>query len=51
MTTLQDRQVGASVNVETDIIGKYVERLLGKAPSGPTRAPVDLEFLARHGFL
>lgn len=50
-TTLQDRQVGSSVNVETDLIGKYVERLLGKAPNDQPRSPVDLEFLARHGFL
>jgi len=50
-TTLQDRQVGSTVNVETDLIGKYVERLLGKAPNDQPRSPVDLEFLARHGFL
>ena len=29
-TTLKDRRVGDSVNVEFDIIGKYVARLLGK---------------------
>lgn len=51
MTTLQDRQVGASVNVETDLIGKYVERLLGKASGRQPQSAVDLEFLARHGFL
>ncbi|EID85508.1 riboflavin synthase, alpha subunit [Treponema sp. JC4] len=28
-TTLGDRRVGDSVNLENDIIGKYVERLLG----------------------
>ncbi len=30
-TTLGSRRVGDSVNLENDIIGKYVERLLGKA--------------------
>ncbi|OHB27364.1 MAG: riboflavin synthase subunit alpha [Desulfuromonadaceae bacterium GWC2_58_13] len=50
-TTLKDRQVGATVNIETDIIGKYVERLMGRAPGGEPRSPVDLEFLAKHGFL
>jgi riboflavin synthase len=29
-TTLKDRRVGDSVNVEFDIIGKYVAKLLGK---------------------
>lgn len=50
-TTLKDRQVGSQVNIETDIIGKYVERLLGRAPREETRSPVDLDFLAKHGFL
>jgi riboflavin synthase len=50
-TTLKDRQVGSSVNIETDIIGKYVERLLGRSGEGETRSAVDLEFLAKHGFL
>jgi len=29
-TVLKDRKVGAVVNLETDIIGKYVEKLLCK---------------------
>ena len=31
MTTLGQRQVGDSVNIETDILGKYVQKMLGKA--------------------
>lgn len=31
MTTLGQRQVGDPVNIETDILGKYVQKLLGKA--------------------
>ena len=49
-TTLRFRQSGDLVNIETDIIGKYVERLLGghqpQAPSGLT-----MDALARNGFL
>jgi riboflavin synthase len=47
-TTLADLKVGDRVNLETDIIGKYVARLLGPhlAKTGLTE-----EFLARHGFL
>ncbi|MHB9074742.1 MAG: riboflavin synthase [Desulfobaccales bacterium] len=48
-TTLGALKVGDRVNLEMDIIGKYVARLLGKdAPSGEG---VTSELLARHGFL
>jgi riboflavin synthase len=48
-TTLAALKVGEKVNLETDIIGKYVARLLGQdAPKGEKITP---ELLARHGFL
>jgi riboflavin synthase len=48
-TTLVGLKVGDRVNLETDIIGKYVARLLGK--DGPQGEGVTAELLARHGFL
>ena len=48
-TTLASLKVGDRVNLETDIIGKYVARLLGK--DGPQGEGVTPELLARHGFL
>jgi len=45
-TTLGDRQVGDLVNLEADIIAKYVEQL-----SQPHRTGITAEFLAEHGFL
>jgi riboflavin synthase len=48
-TTLAQLRVGDQVNLETDIIGKYVARLLG--PQGASTSEVTKEFLARHGFL
>jgi riboflavin synthase len=48
-TTLASLKVGDRVNLETDIIGKYVARLLGK--DGPQGKGVTAEMLARHGFL
>ena len=33
-TSLAERQVGEAVNIETDILGKYVERLLGQGRGG-----------------
>jgi riboflavin synthase len=53
-TTLQDRKVGSRVNIETDILGKYVERLLqyrGTDQHEADSGSVDLDFLAKHGFL
>ena len=48
-TTLASLTKGGRVNLETDIIGKYVARLLGQ--DGPRGAGVTPELLARHGFL
>jgi len=46
LTTLGFKSVGDSVNLETDIIGKYVERLL----SGRDEGGVSLELLKKTGF-
>lgn len=45
-TTLQHRREGDRVNIEVDLIGKYVERLLG----GSKSTGLTLEELARQGF-
>jgi riboflavin synthase len=51
MTTLKGRRPGDRINIETDIIGKYVERLLGARSSGRADDDVTLELLAKSGFL
>jgi riboflavin synthase len=48
-TTLEDLRVGDQLNVETDIIGKYVEKLLQR-PNESAGGGVTSELLARHGF-
>jgi riboflavin synthase len=49
-TTLKERRAGDSVNIETDIIGKYVEKLMsGYAPGGGRGVTMDL--LARSGYM
>jgi len=45
-TTLGSKQVGDLVNMEVDIIAKYVERL-----SQSPRPGVTIDFLQEHGFL
>lgn len=40
-TTLSQRKTGDEVNLEFDILGKYVERLLGYSGNGPTSKSLD----------
>jgi riboflavin synthase len=47
MTTLSVKKEGGRVNIETDIIGKYVERFL----SGSKKEGVTEDFLIEHGFI
>jgi riboflavin synthase len=44
-TTLGQKRVGDRVNIEVDIIGKYVKRFVQQGASG-----IDQGFLAEHGF-
>lgn len=49
-TVLLTKRPGERVNLENDVIGKYVERLL-RPDSAPSKGSgVTLEFLAKHGF-
>ncbi len=48
VTTLGFRQVGDEVNVEFDMLAKYVEKLLQARQS---RSAVDMELLRRTGFV
>jgi riboflavin synthase len=44
-TTLPAKKEGELVNIETDILGKYVEKLL------QSNKGIDKDFLAQHGFI
>jgi len=48
-TTLMRKRVGEEVNVEADILGKYVEKVLDRGRGTSRR--IDLSFLTQHGFL
>jgi riboflavin synthase len=50
MTTLQMRKPGDLVNIETDIIGRYVERLLAGSVPLPGAAGISMEKLLENGF-
>ena len=50
VTLLGAKGPGDVVNLETDIIGKYVEKLLRPADTPAARSGISLEFLAENGF-
>ena len=53
-TTVADLRVGEAVNIETDVIGKYVEKLLGPFSDRGSKdrsSGIDATYLQKHGFL
>jgi len=52
VTTLGELKAGDRVNIEVDIIGKYVEKLLSEQSVTPVQeSRINPAFLAEHGFL
>jgi riboflavin synthase len=53
LTTLVEKKVGDEVNLETDLIGKYVYQFLSrlKEDDPSPRSKVNENFLKEHGFL
>lgn len=49
-TVLKDRNIGDAVHLETDVIARYIERLLFEESKGKKQAPITEEFLKKHGF-
>ena len=51
VTLLGQRRTGDRVNLESDLVGKYVERLLRPAPEEKQQeSKLTMEFLSQHGF-
>ena len=52
-TTINDWQVGTKVNLEIDVLARYLERLLmgDTAAQSTTKKTIDMSFLAENGFL
>ena len=52
-TTLKHWRAGDTINIECDIVGKYVEKLLGGYIAGVEKAPrgVTMDLLARSGYV
>lgn len=50
VTTLLRKKVGDVVNLECDMIGKYIEKLLLSREQAPVKKGIDMNFLSEHGF-
>lgn len=51
VTTLHRKKVGDVVNLECDMISKYVEKLLNFKEELPNKNSLDINFLKEHGFV
>ncbi|MEN6441878.1 MAG: riboflavin synthase [Syntrophobacter sp.] len=53
-TTVGDLRPGDQVNIETDLLGKYVEKMIrawgAAAEKGKSESRIDIDFLKEHGF-
>lgn len=49
-TILLKKKPGDHVNLENDVVGKYVERLLGFNKKEEKKSKITMEFLHEHGF-
>ncbi len=50
MTTLLSKQLGDEVNLECDVIGKYVEKILGINSKASKKEDISMDFLRENGF-
>ena len=49
-TTLLSKKVGEKVNLECDMVGKYIERLMHFKEEEPKKSAIDMDFLKQNGF-
>lgn len=54
-TTISELRIGEEVNIETDLIGKYVEKMIrawgAGLEKGKAEDRIDIDFLKQHGFI
>jgi len=51
LTTLGLKKVGDKVNLEVDMLARYVEKFVNKKPTRNKEKGISVEFLAENGFL
>ena len=48
-TTLKNLDIGEKINIETDILGRYIEKFL--SPNDNKKSKISMEFLIENGFV
>ncbi len=51
LTVLSEKRAGDRVNLETDVVGRYVEKLLMGSDKEKNRKGIDYSYLAENGFI
>ena len=49
-TTINDFRVGCKVNLEVDVMARYLERLISAKQEGESESSLTMDFLQKHGF-
>ena len=49
-TALTDKKPGSMINIECDVVGKYVEKFLSGSKPEKSESRIDENFLMEHGF-
>lgn len=49
-TTLASKNIGDEINIECDLVGKYVEKLIGINKIEQKNKDIDINFLIKNGF-
>lgn len=50
VTTLLNKRPGEEVNLECDMLGKYIEKLMGSKEQAPKHQGISFDFLSKNGF-
>lgn len=50
VTTLLRKKIGDIINLECDVVGKYIEKLLLSNQQIPVKQGIDMNFLSENGF-
>lgn len=51
VTALLQKRIGDVVNLECDMLGKYIEKLLLSREQAPVNSGIDMNFLSENGFI
>lgn len=51
MTNMKDKKIGEPINIETDVVGKFVKKYLSKTESNNSESNISMDFLTEKGFL